>query len=412
MSKATFKYMNGAGNVSDGEFHLEDYRTASQYGMSAKQYLNAKYPDADARNYGTAFDQAIQNLGIYTKPDPAHGIRVSKVSDILDGKVTERRMAGEGLSSGGGIVSPSQQGTTPSSRLFFPEVVMTLIDEVLSDDYSTEEAAWANMVGSKESIDQEQYTQPMINVEAPKAERSAPMSQNALPKTMVSITSSEYSKSIATNSIGLQISDQAIQRASIDLIGLIFAQQAKAERLDIMWSDISKMLNGNLDTGEAAITPDAFTTYDAGAGAGEVTQTGWVKYLYDPSRTVTIDSIICDIDTYLAIQNRTGRPVIYDPNTTGTNTGNLGNYGINSEPNLLNVSLGVPNVMVVPTSVLGANIIMGFDSRYAIREVTNVSASYTATEQMVLQRSNFFRVDWGKMAHRLYDSAFKITDIT
>jgi len=411
MATAKFKYVNQAGNIREGELSLEDYKTASRLGMTVTQLINNKYSDADVQRYGTAFEQGCQNLGIYTKADASHGIRVSKVQDILEGTVTERRMAGEGLSAGGGVVAPSQQGTTPASRVFFPEVVMNLINEVLQNDYSTEEAAWGAMIGSKETIDQEQYTQPLINVEAPKSERSAPMSQNALPKTMVSITSSEYSKSIATNSIGLQISDQAIQRASVDLIGLIFAQQAKQERLDIMWSDISKMLNGNPDTGEAALPQTPFASYDAAAAAGTVTQKGWIKYLYDPSRTVTIDSIICDIDTYLQIQNRVGRPVIFDPNTTGTNAGNMGTYGLNVEPNLLNVSLGVPNVLVVPTSVIGANTIMGFDSRFAIREVTNVSASYTATEQMVLQRSNFFRVDWGKMAHRLYDQAFKVTSI-
>lgn len=410
--KAQFQYVNYAGTVCDGVLELEDYKRASTLGMSATQYMNAKYHDADVQKYGTAFQQGCQNLGIYTKSDPDHGIRVSKVGDILDGSVVQRRAAGEGLSSGGGIVAPSQQGTTPATRVFFPEVVMQIINEILQDDYSVEEAAWASMIGSKESIDQEMYTQPMINVEAPKAERSAPITQNALPKTMVSITSSQYSKSIVTNSIGLQISDQAIQRSSVDLLGLIFSQQAKQERITIMWEDISNMLNGNLDTGDGALAQNAFTTYDAAAVAGTVTQTGWIKYLYDPSRTISIDSIICDLDTYLAIQNRVGRPVIFDPNTAGTNTGNLGTYGLNVEPNLLNVSIGVPNVLIVATAVLGANLIMGFDSRFAIREVTNVSASYTATEQMVLQRSNFFRVDWGRMAHRLYDSAFLVTDIT
>jgi len=414
--KATFKYINTSGNVCDGELSLEDYKLAGSYGMSVSQLTNARFSDADVAKYGTAFEQGCQNLGIYTKPDPTHGIRVSKVGHIMDGTATairQARMAGEGLSSGGGIIAPSQQGTTPSSRIFFPEVVLQLLNEVLQDDYSVEERAWDAMIGSKESIDQEQYTQPLINVEAPKAERSAPISQNALPKTMVSITSSQYSKSIVTNSIGLQISDQAIQRASVDLIGIIFAQQAKAERTALMWEDIANIKNGNLDTGESALSVAGFkATYDSAAAANTVTQTGWIKFLYDASRTISVDSIICNIDTYLAIQNRAGRPVIYDPNTTGTNTGNLGTYGLNSEPNLLNVSLGVPNVLVVPVATVEANIIMGFDSRFAIREVTNVSANYSATEQMVLQRSNFFRVDWGRMAHRLYDTAYRVTDIT
>jgi len=315
-------------------------------------------------------------------------------------------MAGEGLSSGGGIVAPSTQGTTPASRVFFPEVVMQFMNEVLQEDYSLEGKVWDAMIGSKENIPSEMFTQPLINIEAPKAEDSAPISQNSLPKTLVSITTSQVSKSIATNSVGLQISDQAIQHASIDLVGTIFAQQARGENLRKMWADIAAVKAGNVDAGESALSSS-----ENGEGAGVISQANWIKYLYDPSRTISIDSIICDIDTYLSIQNRTDRPVMFDPATTGTNVGNLGTYGLNVEPNLLNVSLGVPNVMVVPTAVIGANTILGFDSRFALRRVTNVNAAYSATERMVLQRSNFFRFDWGQLTYRMFDNAFSLITI-
>lgn len=412
MAVAKFKYINRAGEVKEGQLCLEDYRIAPDHGMSVAQLINNRYPDADVQRYGTAFEQGMQSVGIYTKPDPEHGVTVSKVKDILDGNTLQRRMAGEGLSSGGGIVAPSTQGTTPASRVFFPEVVLQLMNAVLQEDYSLEQRIWASMIGSRESIPTEMFTQPLINVTAPKNEDSAPISQNSLPKTMVSITTSQYARSILTNSVGLQISDQAVQHASLDLIGTIFAQQAQGETLRNMWADISRVVSGNVDAGESALSAVAFTTYDAAAAAGTVTQKGWLKFLYDASRAVSIDSIICDLDTYLAIQNRVGRPVIFDPNTTGSNVGSLGTYGLNVEPNLLNISIGVPNVMIVPTSVIGANQILGFDSRTALREVTNVSAAYSATEKMVLQRSNFFRIDWGKMTYRLFDSAFRLTDIT
>lgn len=411
--KAKFKYINTAGTPVEGEFQLEDYRRAKENGMTLTQLVNARYPDADTAKFGTAFEQGLQNTGIYTKAVPERGITVSKMGDMLDGTVLERRMAGEGLASGGGIVSPSTQGTTPASRLFFPEVVLNQMNEVLQDDYSLEEQVWSSMIGNKENIPTEMFTQPLINIEAPKAEDSAPISQNSLPKTLVSVTSSQYSKSIITNAVGLQISDQAIQNASIDLVGTIFAQQVRGESMRNMWSDIANIVSGNVDSGDAALTPDGFkATYDSAAAANSVTQKGWIKYLYDPSRTISIDSILCTIDTYLAIQGRAGRPVIFDANTTGTNAGNLGTYGLNVEPNLLNVSVGVPNVMIVPATAIAENVIVGFDSRFALRQVTNVNASYSATERMVLQRSNFFRVDWGRMTYRLFDSAFSVTDIT
>ena len=414
MTKAVFGYMAEGGVRKEGVITLEDYRTAADLGVSVTQLINQKYPDADRANYGTAFEQGMQSVGVYTRSCPEQGIKVSNVKDILDGSVMARRaqMAGEGLTGSGGIVAPSSQGTTPASRIFFPEVVLQIMNEVLQDDYSIEQKAWANMVGSRESIPTEMFTQPLINIEAPKAEDSAPIAQNSLPRNLVSITTSQTSKSIRVNSVGLQISDQAISHVSIDLIGTIFAQQARGESIRNLWRDIAAIKTGNLDAGESALTTNAFTTFDAGAAAGTVTQLGWLTYLFQPGREMSIDSIICDLPTYLQIQNRVGRPVIFDPNTGGSNTGNAGTYGLNVDANVLNVSIGVPNVLIVPTTVLGANIIMGFDSRFGVREVTNISAAYSATEKMVLQRSNFFRMDWGKLAYRLFDSAFSVTDIT
>lgn len=412
MTTATFKYY-ASGNVPKvGELHLSDYQKAAKMGLSVSNYLSRKYPDADVDGYGSVFKQGMQSLGIYTKSEPERGIFASNMMDVLDG-TCQPMMGGETIGgvAGGSIVAPSQQGTTPATRVFFPETVLTMMNEVLQEDWTLEGQVWASMLAGTETLQTEMFTQPLINVEAPKAENSLPTAQNTLPRNMVSITTSQYSKSIVTNSIGLQISDQALMRTPLDLVGIIFAQQAAGENLRDLWRDIANIVAGNIDAGEAALTPVLFTDYDPAAVSGTCTQTGWLNYLYDPSRTVRVDSIICDLATYLAIQNRDGRPLIYDPNTTGTNTGNLGTYGLNVEPNLLNVSIGVPNVMVVPSSVVATGTIVGFDSRYALRQVVNASADYSATEKMVLQRSNFWRVDWGRMTYRLFEEAFKVTNL-
>lgn len=409
-AKAKFKYFNTSGNAIDGEVNLEDYRIAQDAGMTLTQFVNLKYADADAR-YGTAFEQAVQNVGIRTKSDPSRGIQASTIKSILDGTVMAQ-MVGEQLTKGGAIVSPSTQGTTPASRIFFPEVVFNLMNEVLQADYSQEDKIFTGMISNTETIATEMFTQPLINTEAPAQEDSMPMSQNALPRNLVSITTSQYAKSIATNSVGLQISDQAISHASIDLVGTILGRQTEGEKLRNMWSDISSVHAGNLDTGDAAITPVAASTLDVAATGGVMTQSAWLKMLYDPDRKIQIDSAIMDLDSYLAIEKRLGRPVIFDPTTATGNVGNLGNSQLNSEPNALNVQLGVANVLIVPTAYIGASTVLLFDSRFALRRVVNSSAAYSATEKMVLQRSNFFRFDWGRMTYRLFDDAFKLFTFT
>lgn len=406
MAIAKFRYMSEAG-PREGEFSLEDYRLAQRHNLSASQLLAARYSDADPK-YGTVFEQGLESLGVHLKDDPRRGIRATTVAEMLDG--TSTQMAGETLVKGGIIVAPSQQGTTPATRVFFPETVLQVMNEKLVEDYSTEMSIFNRMLSSTETISTEQFTQPLIDVTAPRAGRSAPISQNALPKTMVSITSSQYSKSIATNSIGLQISDQATQRASIDLVGTIMSQQASGERFARLWTDISEVVAGNTDAGQSALSVTNITDYDVSAGNGVITQLAWLKMLYRADRKVSYDSCICDIDTFLDIQNRTGRPQVYDASTTGPNVGALGMYGLNVEPNLLNWSVGVPNVLLVPTGTIPAEQILLFDSRYGLRRVTNSSASYSAVEQMVLQRASFFRVDFGELVYRLMDDAFLLVD--
>jgi hypothetical protein len=399
------------GKTAQGELNLEDYRTAQKMGMTVSGFINTKYSDADPR-YGTAFQQGQQSLGIHLKNDPAKGIIASTIGDILDGTVTQR-LAGDQLAGGGIIVAPSTQGTTPASRVFFPETVLATMNEALTEDYNPELQIWSRMISNREFIPTEQFTQPLIDVSDPRGERSSPISQNALPRQLISITTSQSSKSIATNSIGLQISEQAQARSTVDLVVTILTQQAEGERFAQLWSDISNVVTGNLDVGQSAMSAVGFkATYDSTAGAAAVTQKGWLKMLYDPTRKVTYDSIITTLDTYLAIEGRSGRPVIYDPTTSGPNAGAMGTYGLDVKPDLLNWSVGVPNVMLVPDGTIAANQMLVFDSRFFLREVVNTSAAYSASERMILQRSDFFRFDVGRMLYRLLDAAGKLVDIT
>lgn len=406
MSVAKFKYINTSGNVREGELRLEDYRTAEQAGMQTAALVNARFPDADPR-YGTAFQQGMQSLGIFVKGDPTRGILPTTIREMLDG-TAHAKFAGEQTSIGATIIAPSQQGTTPATRVFFPEVILQTMNEVLLEDYSPEMQIWRRMISATETIPTAMFTQPLINVTAPRAERSAPISQNALPRTLISITTSQYSKSIQTTSIGLQISAEAEALSSIDLVTTILAQQAEGERFAKLWEDIGYVVAGNTDAGQAALTPATVS----GATSGAWTQTAWLTALYDPTRKVSYDSMICDLNAYLAIQNRTGRPQVLDATSTGPIVGNLGNYGLDVGMNLLNWSVGIPNVMLVPTGTIAADHVLLFDSRFALRQVVNSSAAYSATEEMVMQRSRVFRFDTGSMLYRLRDEAFQYVDFS
>jgi hypothetical protein len=113
---------------------------------------------------------------------------------------------------------------------------------------------------------------------------------------------------------------------------------------------------------------------------------------------------------YLAIERRTGRPLMFDPNTTG-NVGNAGNYGLNpGNPQLVNFTTANPRYLVVPDGVVPANQIVLLDTRYALARVTNVAANYAATEQQILSRSTYWRWDMSEFVYRFREDAIKVID--
>lgn len=416
MATAPFSYIGSEGRTKTGELKLEHYALAERHNIKVSQLINEVYADAKPE-YGSAFEQGARSLGIFTKGDPKYGIVPTTLRDIMTGECMTRMSAVQMASSpsgGGTIVSPMNPigSSTPASRVFFPEVVMAAMDEVLTSDYSQEMAIFNSMLASDESIASEVFTQPLINTSAPESVRSMPIAQNSLPRNMVSITASQTSKAIATTSVGLQVSDQALQHATVDLVAIILASQLEGEAKARLWEDLAAVVAGNVDAGQAALTPVAGTTYDSAMTGGVVTQKGWMKLLRDPSRKISIDSIMCSMDDLIAIQGRTGRPLIFDPKTSGANLGNLGTAVYNVEPMILNYGVAEPKIMIVPDGLWSANGLLCFDSRYALRRVTNTSASYSAIESMVLQRSQFMRIDSGSMVYRLRDEAFVFCDFT
>ena len=428
MSTAKFHYRSQDGTYKQGEFSLTDYELADRHSMRASSLVNKKYPDADPR-FGSAFKQGMTSLGIFPKGDPELGIKATTLREVVTGECMSQQSAIQLATSsdqyGGNTISSVSTpigGSTPASRVFLPEIIMDLVNEKLTEDYNPEIAAFNRMIASDQTIQSEVYTRVRIDTTAPRAEGTRPIAQNSLPRQMVSISTSQVSYALPTVSVGLQISDQAMGNATIDLVSLIMAQQGEGERYRNLWDDIAKVVSGNLDTGDAALTVANFSAYDSGAAAGEVTQTGWLSMLYDPTRRVNFDAIITTLPVFQAIMNRTGRPLMFDPRTFApvtnaaiTNVGNAGSYNLDAPPQLLNWAVGLPSVMLVPAGTIPANYMVMLDSRYALMRVRNASASYSAVEAMVLQRTNNFRWDYGEHIHRMFpddQGVIKVIDIS
>ena len=385
------------GNWCEVDFDIREYGVAQRNGQTLTQYLTLQHGDkTDEGKYGPVIGQFMQSSYMFLGEDLQTGLRSPTMKDVTSGTIQVGAITRNDGSS----------NTTPSGRMLFPEIIMRTIESELRESRDDFLTGWDSMIAQTATITSPKFEQPIINVKAPEQSASNPISQLAEPDVMLSITVSEYSKTIPTKSIGLWISDQAQQAATLDLVSLAMTAQARGERIRMVEDHINTIINGSTDLNEAALSSVTAQSFDSSiSAAGQLTHNAFIKYLRAEYTKRGINRIMCDIDTAFAIEARSGKPtrdtVLYPEGSqfpTGMTVDNL--------------MVAAPSVLIVDTGIVGANTIVGLDSRYGIRRVVNVSAQYSAIEQFLLRRATAFRVDYGEIAHRLYDDAFSVMTLT
>ena len=389
MPKYTFVEA-GSGQQQEVDLDVSAYEAAGNAGLSLSEYLETEYPSDSA--HGTTMEQMMQSCGMFLRSAP--GIRPPTMAQVLNGNV---QIDAAGITRGDG------PGSTPGSRLLFPEVILQVIRTELDEDNSDFLGGYNNMIATTQNVTTPRVEQPVIDVTAPRGAESAnqPIAQLAEPARMITITTADKSVKIQTRAVGLTISDEALQTSTLDLVGIAMTQQARQERIRIVEEQLNGMISGDVDVGYStgAVTNVNSGTYDATAiTAATFSQTAWIKFLRANYKKMTVTNIIMDIDTALAVENRLKKPNVQNDDPTSPRLDTL--FTVD------NLGLSAPRVLLVDTAIVGADTMIGIDRRYAIRRIVNVSASYSAIEQYVMRRATSFRVDYGEVAHRLMDDAW------
>lgn len=401
-AKSQFQYyatVEGAPVLKSVDVELEDYKRAAFAKMNFKDFINSKCHDAH-KAYGCAFDQAVQAMG---GGNIVHGKQLGSSATML------QLFSGADVGPAGmnaAITAPQGvENSTPASRIFYPEIVMDIMRDSLFKNNSDIEQGWDSMIAVTENIAGGIYIQPTINVTANESVAAQPISQGTDPATMVSITTAQSSRTIPTKSIGLEISDQAMNFTTINLVATILAAQSRGEKARMVDADINAIVNGDTDSGMGALTPIQLKFYDSAITTiGEASHKGFLKMLHADYQKLSIDSAIMDIDTYLAYEGRIGRP------TVDKDIGKDDRLNMKFKP--MNFSLTDLNILIVDKAVIGANRALFMDTNFALRKVVDVTAQYDAIQAFVMRRMNQMRFDYGQHTTRLFDEAFKLIDLT
>ena len=373
------------------------YREAADKKLTVRQLINQKYPTtADAG--ADTFTQMCASENLLFDTDRQFGVSGLPLSEILS-------PAG-GIEAGGNVT----RETPVQSRILFPAAILAVIEDKLAVDRDSAVAVFDQMVAISSTVSGSRVEQPVISYEGkdgPEDSRAQRIAQLAEPQNMMLITASETTRQIPTFSIGLLVSDEVRKYTTLPLVALSLQRQLEIEFYSLAGEAMLAMLNGDLDNGQSALSTVKANTFDSSiTNAGELTHKAWVKWLYSDLQKRRIDWVVCDLDAALAIENRTGKPVITgdDPNSPRIDT--LFNIAY---PNLIkNVRMYiVPDDWGWP-----ANTIMGLQSNVAIAKLINMEAEYQATERFALRRGDGLRFDFGEMYYRLFDDAFSVLSLT
>ena len=390
-------FVDNDGSRQQVEISLEDYRAAEEEGLSLPQFFNRKF-DADMK-IGTAFSQMMASVGLLMSEDRNFGLRSPTIKDIFDGKAAINM----------GVVIERPDGAdrnTPAGRLLFPAVLLEMLESSLRDNRESYNSTFMRMVAFTRTITSPKYDQVVIDYTTPRNARSAPIAQMAEPVRFLSIKTSSTSKSIPVWSLGIEISKEAQAASTLDLIAIAIREHALEEHSARLEEDFSGIVNGSLDSGEpgiitSAVTATSFDSTIANA-AGVLSQRAWVKWLRKNWRKRNIDWVVCDIDTYLSIQNRSGRPTRNDEATTDERLNTVPKVALPGIP-------GNVNVFITEDPTFGTNTIVGLDSSKAMRRIVYAAAEYQAIEEYVMRKSTAMRMDASERIESAgYPEAFSV----
>ncbi len=376
------------GGQHEVDLSPEMYKAAADAGLTLRQYINTQYPSAADAEVDT-FSQMCASEGLFFNPDKNAGVATVPLKQVLN--PTPK------FDAAGGVV----RETSPvQSRVLFPAAILEYVESKLKVDRQSQVNAFSSLLAMDFSVANSRFDQPVVDYTrtgGPEDSPSQQIGQLALPANMLSIVASERQWKIPTESIGLTISNEALESTSLDLVGMALTRQAEIQDAAKADEWLLEALNGNADDQyNAALSTTNADVFDSSISAdGELTQLAWVKYLYENINTRRIDTIVCNLDTALIIESRTGKPVITgdDPNSDRIDA----KFKVTFPQLVTQVNMQI-------NESIPANTIMGMDTRYALARVSNSLADYSAIEDFVLRKGKGFRFDRGSIVYKPFQA--------
>lgn len=397
-------FTDTAGAVHQVTIEPSVYKAAFDANMSVPQYINRQYANADMK-LGTAFQQICASEGLALPGKNPFGLRAATLADVLDGKAGYQAAVGNNTADRG----------TPfgsASRTLFPAAIVTMIESAMTKDRTTDSVIFNDMVALEMNIGSENFEQPVIDYSTkggPEDLRAQRIAQLAEPAMVMKFTTSDRIRRLPTWSFGAEFSDQALRASTLDVVALTMARLMEVEQDAHVYEFMSDIWTGDNDLNTGAVSAVTSNSLDTNATGGTMTHKAWLKFLARNRKYRKLTHVIGDIDSYLKIEGRTGRPGSnnYDPTLAR----------IDPQARVMNSGFGNDvKWFIVDDAASGgpvpANTVWALDNSKGIVRVTNTAAAYSASEQFAMRRSQALRIDWSSACYRMFgDSELKAFDV-
>lgn len=396
-------YIDKNGALQQVPIDEKIYAAAKAEKLSIPAYLNRQYPDADQKA-GTAAEQIFKSEGLVVVDgrNPL-GLRSASVADILDGR--------SALQAGPTNVKDQGSPFGAASRILFPAAVIAAVESAVNKDRVTDGVVFDQMIANTVSVDGENFEQPVINYQGlggPESAKAQRVAQLAEAPALLKITTADRPRRLPSHAIGMEISEQALRATTLDLVVMTMTRFLQVERDERVYRYIADLFGGNGDLISGAVSAVTTTSLDSAATGGVVTHKAWLKFLARNRKYRRITHVIGDIDTYMKVEGRTGRPGTsnYDPTLARIDPQAVAmNQGFGNDVKWFIVDAAADGGPV-PT-----NTVYALDSTQAVARVVNTAAAYQASQEFVLRRSTVMRMDWAEDVYRMWgDSELKPFD--
>lgn len=359
---------------------IEDYRTAYKQGMNLSVYLESEDPSDQYNDGLDAFERLLKVSGIRTHSVPYLGIQADKFDAFFQSEQT-RALIPEWVSR---VFRRAASGRDVSTRAIFttPGTPKDIIQPVFYDAIPrmtklAPAIPLSELVAVTTGIDSATY-ESFYLTEPSAADKRLTRVPELAEISLVALTGGDHIIRLHKYARGIGASYEVLRRMPIDLLAIHLSRIAIQNEMDKVVAALSVLISGDGNSGTAATNSNQ-STLDSAATPGTISLKGYLswKYLFTNPYVLTTAITRSDGALQLSLLNlgSANIPLV----TIAPQAGFGGFTPIN--PELADqVRLGV-------TVDAPANIIVGFDARFALQRIYEVGADLTEVERIVRNQS-------------------------